>query len=260
MIRYLWLRVAIVVVVAVVSAGLQPRTLVVGSNEVYDKRAARSGAVDESWPLGPSTPYGISKAAQDFLAQYYFEWHGVPVVHVRPFNHIGPRQSTRFVAAAFAAQVARIAAGQSPPIVRVGNLAARRDFTDVRDIVRAYALLMEMGKPGELYNLGSGKSWSIGQLLNEMLSVARVEAELEVSPDLYRSDFERDLVCDFSRVQAACGWRPEIPMGTTITDLLGYERERIWDSADGRRAAGSRDAEPASQAVLSASILPEAEE
>ena len=212
---------------AALSAGLRPRTLLVSSYEVYDKQAARSGAVDENWPLGPDSPYGVSKVAQDFLARYYSGQHGIPVIVARPFNHVGPRQSDRFVAAAFGRQVALISLGQAPPVVRVGNLAARRDFTDVRDIVRAYVLLMGHAQPGEVYNLGSGRSRSIRELLETLLAIAGVEAEIRVDPERYRSDTDSDLVCDSSRARACCGWRPEIPLENTLADLLAYERERL---------------------------------
>ncbi len=212
---------------AALSAGLHPRILLVSSYEVYDKQAPRSGAVDESWPLGPDSPYGVSKAAQDFLARYYLDRHGIPAIVARPFNHVGPRQSERFVAAAFARQVALISLGQAPAVVGVGNLEARRDFTDVRDIVRAYVLLMEHGQPGEVYNLGSGRSRSIREILDILMAVAGVEAEIRVDPERYRAEAGPDLVCDSSRARARCGWTPAIPLEKTLADLLAHERERL---------------------------------
>src|SRR5205085_8754686 len=125
-------------------------------------------------PLRPDSPYSVSKVAQDLLGLQYFLSYALPVVRVRPFNHIGPRQNRKFVAAAFASQVAAIEAGLQPPVMQVGNLEARRDFTDVRDTVRAYALLLEHGQAGEVYNIGTGESHRVQDLLDVLHSLARV--------------------------------------------------------------------------------------
>ncbi|MBI4769028.1 MAG: GDP-mannose 4,6-dehydratase [Chloroflexi bacterium] len=227
---------------SLLAESLRPRMLVVGSYEVYARRPSKiplaglpgqAGAapeiqtVGEDWPLGPDSPYGVSKVAQDFLARQYFETYDLPVIRVRPFNHIGPRQSPRFVAAAFASQIARIRAGQQPAVLRVGNLAARRDFTDVRDMVRGYALLLERGAPGEVYNLGSGASHSIQELLDRLLALAGVACEVTVDPERYRPLDAGEVLCDASRAFAACGWRPEIPFDVTLADLLAYEEQRL---------------------------------
>lgn len=133
------------------------RVIVIGTNEEYGKIDPEDLPIDEDTPLRPTSPYGVSKAAQSLLALQYHYSHGLDVVRVRPFTHIGPRQNERFVTAAFARQIARIELGLQPPVVQVGNLAAQRDFTDVRDVVAAYALLAEHGESGEVYNVGSGR-------------------------------------------------------------------------------------------------------
>jgi GDP-4-dehydro-6-deoxy-D-mannose reductase len=209
---------------AVLAEGLAPRVLVVGSAEVYGRVTPEQQPINESAALRPDSPYSVSKVAQDMLALQYFLGHGLPVVRVRPFNHIGPRQNRRFVAPAFASQIAAIEAGRQPPVLRVGNLAARRDFTDVRDMVRAYALALELGEPGEVYNIGSGRSRGIDELLKTLLALARVPIRVEPDPARFRPVDLPDLVCDAGKLRAGTGWAPGVPFETTLHDLLDYER------------------------------------
>jgi GDP-4-dehydro-6-deoxy-D-mannose reductase len=158
------------------------------------------------------------------LGIQYFLSYDLPVVRVRPFNHLGPRQSRRFVAAGFAAQIAAIEAGRQAPVLKVGNLAARRDFTDVRDVVRAYDLVLERGEPGEVYNIGTGRSRAIAELLETLLGLSPVKIEVEPDPRRLRPSDLPDLVCDASRLRACTGWQPRISWGQTLQDLLDYER------------------------------------
>jgi GDP-4-dehydro-6-deoxy-D-mannose reductase len=161
------------------------------------------------------------------LGLQYFLSHGLAVVRVRPFNHIGPRQSPKFVAPAFAAQIASIEAGLQPPVLRVGNLSARRDFTDVRDMVRAYVLALEHGEPGEVYNLGSGRSHSIQELLDHLLSCASVAIKVEIDPARLRLADMPDIVCDATKFQARTGWEPRIPFAQSLQELLAFERYKL---------------------------------
>ena len=212
---------------AVTAAGLQSRVLVVGSADEYGQRVAAGHPLDEDQPLRPDSPYGVSKVGQDMLGLQYFLTHELPVFRVRPFNHIGPRQNEKFVAPAFATQIAAIEAGHQPPVLRVGNLEARRDFTDVRDVVRAYATVLEHGEPGEVYNIGTGLSRGIRELLATLLKMARVAIEVKVETSRLRPVDLPDLVCDSSRLQQRTGWQPGIPFEQTLRDLLDYERERL---------------------------------
>ncbi len=141
---------------AMLAQGSKARLLVVASNEVYGHVSVDKLPVNEEMPMRPDNPYGVSKVAQDVLALQYHLSHGVDVLRVRAFNHIGPRQSPVFVAASFAKQIAEIEAGLREPVLHVGNLEAQRDFTDVVDVMRAYALLVEHGQSGEAYNVGTG--------------------------------------------------------------------------------------------------------
>jgi GDP-4-dehydro-6-deoxy-D-mannose reductase len=157
--------------------------------------------------------------------QYHLSY-GWPIVRVRPFNHIGPRQNNRFVVPAFASQIAAIEAGRQPPVVRVGDLTARRDLTDVRDMVQAYRLALEKGVPGEVYNLGTGQMHSIQEVLDGLLSLARVSISVEVDPSRLRPSNTPALACDASKFQAATGWGPRVPFEQSLTDVLEYERSQ----------------------------------
>jgi GDP-4-dehydro-6-deoxy-D-mannose reductase len=203
------------------------RTLVVTSNEVYGLLRAEDLPVNEDAPLRPNSPYGVSKIAQDMMALQYWNSHRLPTVRVRSFNHIGPGQSDDFVASAFARQIAEIEAGQREPVVHVGNLEAERDFTDVRDIVRAYWMVLRHGEPGGVYNVGSGQSHSARSLLEQLLKLTSANVEIVVDPERLRPSDVPKSVCDNRRLVAATGWQPRIPLATTLADLLDNWREQL---------------------------------
>lgn len=203
------------------------RVIVVGTNEEYGKIDPEDLPIDEDTPLRPTSPYGVSKAAQSLLALQYHYSHGLDVVCVRPFAHIGPRQNERFVTAAFARQIARIELGLQPPVVQVGNLAAQRDFTDVRDVVAAYALLAEHGESGEVYNVGSGRAVMIRELLDMLLAECTVPVEVRLNPELMRPIDIPLVVCDASRLRARTGWQPRYALAETLHDILNYWRTRV---------------------------------
>ncbi len=209
---------------AVSAAGLRPRILVAGSADVYGRVAPENLPIDEYQPLQPDSPYAVSKIGQDMLGLQYGLSHNLHIVRVRPFNHIGPRQNRRFVAPAFASQIAAIEAGRQAPVLHVGNLSARRDFTDVRDMVRAYTLALEWGEAGSVYNIGSGRSRPIQELLDVLLNLASVPIRVEFDPARLRPVDLPDLVCDARRFRAQTGWAPSIPFEQSLSDLLDYER------------------------------------
>jgi GDP-4-dehydro-6-deoxy-D-mannose reductase len=229
---------------AVLAVGIEPRILVLGSAEEYGRVAPEELPVRETCPLRPDSPYALSKVGQDLLGLQYYLSHRLPIVRVRPFNHIGPRQNRKFVAPAFASQVAAIEAGQQPPVIRVGNLGARRDFTDVRDMVGAYTLALEHGEPGEVYNLGSGRSWSIRDLLDTLLGLSRAKITIETDPARLRPADVAEMVCDAARFRARTGWAPRISFEQTLRDLLDYERGlvRTVETESRRRASEVRRA------------------
>jgi len=212
---------------AVVDLGLSVNILVVGSNEEYGRVFPDELPIAETNPLRPDSPYGVSKVAQDLLGLQYHFSHSLHVVRVRPFNHIGPRQSERFVAPAFAKQIAEVEAGLKPPMVQVGNLEAKRDFTDVRDVVRAYWLILNEGEPGEVYNIGSGVPRSIRALLDILLSLSDVEIAIEQAPSRLRPSDVPVSYCDFTKLRERTGWEPTIPFEESLRDVLDYWRKKV---------------------------------
>lgn len=212
---------------ALVKLGARPRVLIVGSNEEYGLVRASDLPLREDAPLRPNSPYAVSKIAQDYLGLQYFISHQLPCVRVRPFNHIGPRQSESFVAAAFARQIALIEAGQQEPVLRVGNLSSQRDFTDVRDMVRAYYLVATQGQPGEVYNIGSGQPRAIQTLLDTLLSFSPAHIRVELDPQRLRPSDTPVVYCDAAKLRAATGWQPQIPFEQTVRDILDDWRKRI---------------------------------
>ncbi len=206
---------------------LSCRMMVVTSMEVYGEVRPEDMPVTEEHRFRPNSPYSASKAAADLLAQAYHLSHGLDIVRVRPLNHIGPRQSDQFVATAFARQLARIEAGLQSPVMRVGNLSSRRDFTDVRDMTRAYALALEHCEPGRAYNIASGNVRSVQKLLDMLLELSHAHVTVEVDPERVRASGTPALVADCTRFRACTGWQPKIPFGQTLSDLLDYEGDRL---------------------------------
>jgi GDP-4-dehydro-6-deoxy-D-mannose reductase len=203
------------------------RTLVVTSNEVYGLVRPEDLPIDEATPLRPNSPYGVSKVAQDMMALQYWYSHRLPTLRARSFNHIGPDQADDFVASAFARQIAEIEIGLRPPVVAVGNLEAQRDFTDVRDVVRAYWLLLQHGEAGEVYNVGSGKSWSARWLLETLLELTPTQVQVTVDPARLRPSDVPVSTCDNHRLVAATDWQPQIDLRNSLHDLLNFWRAQI---------------------------------
>lgn len=203
---------------------ITPRLLVISSAEVYAPLAV---PLNEETPFNPTNPYGVSKIAQDMLGLQYYQSHHLPILRARPFNHIGPGQGLGFVAPDFAMQIARIEAGQQQPVLEVGNLAARRDFTDVRDVVRAYHLIIEQGQPGEVYNVASGSARSIQELLDTLLSLSSTRIEVRINPARFMPIDVPVKQGDASRLYQATGWEPVISFEQTLQDILNECRQRV---------------------------------
>jgi len=211
---------------AVRRIGLQCRIQIACSSEEYGMVYADELPIKETNPLRPLSPYAVSKVAQDMLAyQYWMSWK-VDSVRTRGFNHEGPRRGPVFVASDFAKQIADIEKGLKPPVLHVGNLEARRDFTDVRDMVRGYWLALEKCEPGEVYNLCSGKAYSIQQVLDLLLGMTKMKIEVRQDRMRLRPSDVPVLLGDRSKFTQATGWEPVIPFEQTLQDMLDFWRAR----------------------------------
>ena len=204
-----------------------PRFLVIGTSEEYGLVHPDEVPIRETNQLRPLSPYAVSKVAQDLMGFQYFQSYGLPIIRARAFNHEGPRRGDVFVTSNFAKQVAEIEAGLRKPVIFVGDLKPRRDYSDVRDIVRGYWILLERGEAGEVYNLCSGRSWTIQQVLDFYLREARVrDISVETDPARMRPSDVMILEGDPARI-AKLGWKVQIPFEQTLGDLLAYWRQRI---------------------------------
>jgi len=206
---------------------LDPRIQIAGSSEEYGHVHPDEVPMKETNPLRPLSPYAVSKVAQDLLGYQYFMSYGLKAVRTRGFNHTGPRRGDVFVTSNFARQIAEIEKGKQPPVVEVGNLEAKRDFTDVRDMVRAYWLACAKGEPGEVYNIGTGHTIAMKDMLAILLSLSTSKVEVRIDPARLRPSDVPILYSDCSKFKALTGWTPRIPLETTLKDLLDYWRERV---------------------------------
>ena len=205
---------------------IDPIIQIAGSSEEYGLVYENEIPVKETNPLRPLSPYAVSKVAQDLLGYQYHKSFGLKIVRTRGFNHTGPRRGEVFVSSNFAKQIAEIEKGKNESVVKVGNLEAKRDFTDVRDMVKGYWLALENGKPGEVYNICSGKAWTIREVLDILLSKSKVSAKVEQDPERLRPSDVPILCGDNSKFSQETGWQPEIPFDKTLEDLLNYWRDR----------------------------------
>ncbi len=210
---------------------MKPRILIIGSGEEYGRANAADLPLTENHPLRPENPYSVSKVAQDVMGYQYFISFDLPIICVRPFNHVGPGQTARFVLPAFACQVAQIEAGQQDPVMRVGNLEPARDFSDVRDVVRAYHALLVRGVPGEAYNIASGIPRSVRSLVDQLLVLSTANIRVEVDPDRYRPADVPVIYGSAAKALRDVGWAPEIPFEQTIADVLTEWREKTPHSS-----------------------------
>ena len=212
---------------ALLSLDLKPRIQIAGSSEEYGLVREDEVPMKETNPLRPLSPYAVSKVAQDFLGYQYFQSYGLPVVRTRGFNHTGPRRGEVFICSNFARQIAEIESGKRKPVIYVGNLEAKRDFTDVRDMVRAYWLSLEKGRAGDVYNIGSGTAYKIKEILEMLLTLTDSKVDTEVDSQRLRPSDVPILLSDSSKFRSAAGWEPEYDFSRSLRDLLNYWRERI---------------------------------
>ncbi len=212
---------------AVQKIGISPWIQIACSSEEYGMVLPEETPIKETNPLRPLSPYGVSKVGQDMLGYQYAMSYGMNIVRTRGFNHTGPRRGEVFVESNFASQIAKIEKGKLPPVIHVGNLDARRDYTDVRDMVRGYWLATEKCKRGEEYNICQGKDWKIQEVLDILLSYSKIKVKVEQQPARMRPSDVMILLGDNAKFRQATGWKPEIPFEKTLLDLLNYWREKV---------------------------------
>ena len=210
---------------AVRALSWKPRVLLIGSGEEYGRVLPGELPLTEESPLRPGNLYAATKAMQNMIGRIYAEAYQMDLLMVRAFNHIGPGQSPQFVVSDFCKQVSEIEQGLREPVLRVGNLEARRDFTDVRDVVRAYALLMQKGAPGETYNVGSGRAVSIRSLLDQIIALSGATIRVEADPAKFRPVDVPVIEAGTEKLRSCTGWQPQIPLAQTLRETLdGWRR------------------------------------
>lgn len=206
---------------------LQPRMLIISSAEIYGAIKPEELPLSENTPIRPTNPYSVSKVTQDMLGLQYYLSHNLPIMRARAFNHFGPGQNPNFVAPAFATQIAKIEVGEQESVIYVGNLEAQRDFTDVRDIVRAYELIVNHGLPGQAYNIGSGKTYSVQYLLDTLLTYTDIAIEVRVDESRLRPVDVPVVQADASKLSQHTGWHTTISFEQTLKDVLEDCRQRV---------------------------------
>ena len=204
-----------------------PRILLIGSGEEYGHILPGETPISERNTPRPGNIYAATKACQNMIGAIYAKAYQMQIMMVRAFNHIGPNQSPLFVVADFCRQVAEIEAEMRPPVIHVGNLAAKRDFTDVRDVVRAYALLIQKGEPGETYNVGSSHAVSIEEVLTQILSLSAKQIQVSVDPDRLRPVDIPIIEADITKLREVTNWTPAIPLQQTLEETLNYWRQTL---------------------------------
>jgi GDP-4-dehydro-6-deoxy-D-mannose reductase len=213
---------------AVRASGIDPWIQIACSSEEYGLVLEDELPIRETNPLRPLSPYAVSKVGQDYLGYQYYKSFGMKIVRTRGFNHDGPRRGDVFVSSNFAKQLAAIEKKRKPPVIHVGNLEARRDFTDVRDIVHGYWLALEGGcEPGEAYNLCTGRDYSIQEVLDKLIEMSGIDVEVKEDPERLRPSDVPVLLGDSSKFRKATGWEPRIAYEQTLEDMLEYWRAEI---------------------------------
>jgi GDP-4-dehydro-6-deoxy-D-mannose reductase len=204
-----------------------PIVQIAGSSEEYGLVYETELPIKEENALRPLSPYAVSKVGQDMLGFQYFKSYKLPIIRTRAFNHSGPRRGYVFVESNFSKQVAEMEKGIVPPVLKVGNLSAIRDYTDVRDIVKAYWLAAEKGEPGEVYNICSGKGYAISAIVEMLQKLSEVKIAIESDLSRMRPSDVPVLIGDCSKFKSRTGWSPEIRFEKTLEDILNYWRERV---------------------------------
>jgi GDP-4-dehydro-6-deoxy-D-mannose reductase len=211
-------------------SGFRGRLLFVGTGDAYGLVPTDALPIKEAQPLRPRNPYAVSKVAAEALCYQWSQTGPFEVVMARPFNHIGAGQAPTFAISDFARQIAQISAGQRPPILEVGNIDVTRDFTDVKDVLKAYSLLLDKGHNGEVYNVCSGVERSVRSLVERLLQLAGIEAEIKNDPARFRPSDQPRVCGDHEKLSDHTGWQPEVSMDDTLLNLYRYWEHEIGKS------------------------------
>jgi GDP-4-dehydro-6-deoxy-D-mannose reductase len=201
--------------------------LLVGSSQQYGFVPEEDQPIREEQQQKPLSPYGVSKTSQEILGQRFYLSGLIPVLLTRSFNHTGPGQAASYVCSSFASQIAEIESGSREPKIKVGNLSARRDFSDVRDVVRAYLRIVEYGKPAEPYNICRGDAFSIRQILDALLELTDIDVAVEETSDRYHAADIPLMLGDNSKLRYELGWEPRYSLRQTLSDVLDYWRGEV---------------------------------
>lgn len=202
------------------------KVITISSGQVYGAVSANGVPLKESNAIKPNNPYASSKVFQETLSTQYFYNYNMPTIIIRPLNHIGPRQDGNFAIPSFVKQIVDIEKGLKEPVIKVGNLDAKRDFLDVRDVCEAYYLAITKGTPGEAYNLGSGRVYRMKEILEMLISYSKVDIKVEVDKNLLRPSDMPILLADYSKFHEATGWKPRYKIEQTLKDILEYWRNK----------------------------------
>lgn len=202
--------------------GFKGKLLYVSSGDTYGLVSPDSLPIQEDHPLRPRSPYAVSKVAAEALCYQWSQTGSFELVMARPFNHIGPGQSERFAVSEFARQIARIKLGRQEPVLMTGDIDVTRDFTDVRDIVAAYVSLLEAGSNSEVYNVCSGKEYSLRSLIGQMLEISGIDVQIETDPNRMRKNEQTRVYGSYAKLHGQTGWQPSIPIGHTLKEVLEY--------------------------------------
>lgn len=202
------------------------KTLLIGSGDEYGFNDGNKPLTEDT-PLSPQNPYAVTKVCIDLMGAQLARYHNLHIIRIRPFPHIGPRQSPNFAVSDFCRQIALIEKTKQPPVIKAGNIESRRDFTDVRDMVRAYWLAAEKGAPGEVYNISSEKAYSIKEMLKKLIAMAKTEIKIEIDASRLRPQDTIIKLGDSQKFRRLTGWRPEIPIEQTLRETLDWWREMV---------------------------------
>lgn len=212
---------------AIRRAKIDPIVQIACSSEEYGLVYKDETPIREENPLRPLSPYAVSKIAMDYLGYQYYKSYGIQIIRTRGFNHTGPRQGDIYICSTFAKQIALIEKNKQKPLIKVGNLESYRDFTDVRDMVKAYLLAVQKCKPGEVYNICSEKTWQAKQILEMLLKMSKKKIKIKKDTERMRPSDVEFLLGDCSKFKKLTGWKPKISFEKTMKDLLNYWRKRV---------------------------------